>query len=157
MYKLQKYLPPIFFNAQEHYLIHQVEEIEICGPIHIRSMWKVERHLKTLKDFFIQRSHPKCSMVNEYMVYQSVVYISEYIHEVASPHINVPHIWDVDSKKKYEGDFLLGNGRMTKFKGNQTVDHINLYNSVCCILSISYFINLIKLFIHHLLRFTMNT
>ena len=31
MCEMKKYLPPTFFNAQEHYLIHQVEEIEICG------------------------------------------------------------------------------------------------------------------------------
>jgi hypothetical protein len=27
MCEIQKYLPPAFFNAQEHYLIHQVEDI----------------------------------------------------------------------------------------------------------------------------------
>ena len=49
MCEMEKYLPPSFFNAQEHYLIHQVEEIELCGPLHTRSMWMVERHLKSLK------------------------------------------------------------------------------------------------------------
>ena len=34
MCEMQRYLPPAFFNAQEHYLIHQVEEIELCGPTH---------------------------------------------------------------------------------------------------------------------------
>jgi hypothetical protein len=38
MCEIQKYLPLAFFNAQEHYLIHQVEEIEMYGPIHTRSM-----------------------------------------------------------------------------------------------------------------------
>ena len=51
MCEMQKYLPPEFFNAQEHYLIHQVEEIELCGPVHTRSMWMVERHWNSLKDF----------------------------------------------------------------------------------------------------------
>jgi hypothetical protein len=49
MREMQKYIPPTVFNAQENYLIHQVEEIEICGPVHTRSMWMVERHLKSLK------------------------------------------------------------------------------------------------------------
>ena len=35
MCEMQKYIPPTFFNAQEHYLIHQVEEIELCGPVHM--------------------------------------------------------------------------------------------------------------------------
>ena len=46
---LQKSLPPTFFKAQEHYLILQVEEIELYGPIQTRSMWMVERHLKFMK------------------------------------------------------------------------------------------------------------
>ena len=74
--EMQKYLPLVIFNVQEHYLIHQVEEIEMHGPIHTRSMWMVERHLKSLKALVRQRACPKGSMVEEYMEYQSMVYIS---------------------------------------------------------------------------------
>ena len=56
MCEMQKYLPPTFFNAQEHYLIHQLEEIELCGPVHTRSMWMVEIYLKSLNDFVRQRA-----------------------------------------------------------------------------------------------------
>ena len=85
MCEMQQYLPPPFFNAQEHYLIHQVEEIELCGLVHTRSMWMVERQLK---DLVRQRTRPNGSMVEGYMVYQSMMYISGYLSEVASPHIN---------------------------------------------------------------------
>ena len=73
MCEMQKYLPPGLFNAQEHYLIHQVEEIELCGHVHARSMWMVERHLKSLKAFVRQRERHEGSMVQVYMVYQSIV------------------------------------------------------------------------------------
>ena len=73
MCEMQKYLPLGFFNAQEHYLIHQVEEIELCGPIHTRSMWMVETNLKSLKDFVRQREHPEGSIVQGYMAHQSMV------------------------------------------------------------------------------------
>ena len=76
---MQKHLPSAFFNAQEHYLIHQVEEIELCGPIHTRSMWMVERRLKFLKALVRQRAHPKGSMMEGYMVFQAMVYIVEYL------------------------------------------------------------------------------
>jgi hypothetical protein len=49
MCEMQKYLPLTFFNAQEHYLVHQVEEIKKCGLVNTRSMWMVERHPKSLK------------------------------------------------------------------------------------------------------------
>jgi hypothetical protein len=114
MCEMKKYLPPIFFNAQEHYLIHQVEEIEKCGPVHTRSMWMVERHLKSLKDLVRQRARPEGSMVEGYMVYQTMVYMTQYIPKIAAS-INVDHIWDVNSNiNKFEGEHLLGKGRMRK-------------------------------------------
>ena len=76
MCEMQKYLPPKFFNAKEHYLVHQFEEIEKCGLVHTRSMWMVERHLKSLKDLVIKRACPRDSMVEGYMVYQKMVYIT---------------------------------------------------------------------------------
>ena len=69
MCEMQKCLPSTFFNAQEHYLIHQVEEIELCGPIQARSMWMVERYLKFMKGLVQQRAHPEGSKVEGYMVY----------------------------------------------------------------------------------------
>ena len=120
MCEMQKYLPLGFFNAQEHYLIHQVEEIELCGAAHTRSMWMVERHLKTQKDFFRQRAHPKGSIMQGYMVYQSMVYISQYLPNLAK-NIHLPRIWHVNSINKFEGEVLLGKGRTRKIKGNQMV------------------------------------
>jgi hypothetical protein len=116
MCQMQQYLPPAFFNAQEHYLIHQVEEIELCGPVHTRSMWMVERQLKSLKDFVRQRARPEGSMVEGYMVYQCMVYIS-HLPKLAE-NINVPHIWHLDSINKFEGEVLLGKGKMRTVKGN---------------------------------------
>ena len=106
MCQMQQYLPPSFFNAQEHYPIHQVEEIELCGPIHIRSMWMVERQLKSLKAFVRQRERPEGSMVEGYMVYQCMVY-SQYLPKLAE-NMNVPRIWHLDSINKFEGRSYLG-------------------------------------------------
>ena len=69
MCEMKKCLLSTFFNAQEHYLIHQVEEIELCGPIQTRSMWMVERHLKFMKGLVQQRTRLEGSMVEGYMVY----------------------------------------------------------------------------------------
>jgi hypothetical protein len=88
MCEMKKYLPLTFFNAQEHYLVHQVEEIEKCGPVHTRSMWMVERHLKSLKALVRQRACPEGSMVEGYMVYQTMVYITQYLPKIAAS-INV--------------------------------------------------------------------
>ena len=113
MCEMQKYLSPTFFNAQEHYLIHQVEDIEMCGPIHTSSMWMVERHLKSLKDLVRQRARHEGSMVEGYMVYDSMVYISQYL-----PKLAVDCIWDVNLIKVFEREQLLGKGTMKKVRGN---------------------------------------
>jgi hypothetical protein len=120
MCEMKKYIPPTFFNAQEHYLIHQVEEIEICGPIHTRSMWMVERHLKSLKVLVRQRARPEGSMVEGYMVYQYIVYIIQYLPKLVVPTMHaVDFIWNVNSIKKFEDrEHLLGKCRMKKMRGN---------------------------------------
>ena len=117
MCEIQKYLPQVFFNAQENYLIHKVEEIELCRHVNSRSMWMVERSLKSLKDFVTQRARPEGSMVQGYMVYQSMVHISQYLPNLAK-NINLPRIWHVNSINKFEGEVLLGKGRTRKVKGS---------------------------------------
>jgi hypothetical protein len=104
MCEMKNYLPPTFFNAQEHYLIHQVEEIEMCGHVHTISMWMVERHLKSLKALVRQKERPKGSMVEGYMVYESMVYISEYLPKLVVQAMHAMDcIWDVNSIRKIEG------------------------------------------------------
>jgi len=117
MCAMQKYLPPAFFNAQEHYLIHQVEEIELCGPVHTRSMWMVERHLKSLKALVRKRACPEGSMVEGYMVYQTLVYISDYLPDLGRK-INMHCNWSgFNNDKILEVEVLVGNGKMRKVKG----------------------------------------
>ena len=92
----------------------------MCGPVHTRSMWMVERNLKSLKDFVRQRAHPEGSIFKGYMIYQSMVYISEHLPNLAK-NINLPRIWNVNSINKIEGEVLLGKGRTMKVKGNYMV------------------------------------
>jgi hypothetical protein len=60
----------------------------------------VERHLKSLKALVRQRARPEGSIVEGYMVYQSMVYISQYLPKLAAPTMHaVDCIWDVNSIK----------------------------------------------------------
>jgi hypothetical protein len=149
MCEMKKYIPPTFFNAQEHYLIHQVEEIEICGPVHTRSMSMVERHLKSLKALVRQRARPEGSMVERYMVYQSMVYISQYLLKLAAPTMHaVDLIWDVNSIKKFEDqEHLLGKGRMKKMRDNILIIVKIYINNTYKVLFFVYMIILINILI----------
>jgi len=133
MCAMKKYLPPTFFNAQEHYLIHQVEKIELCGPVHTRSMWMVEKHLKSLKTLVKQRAHPEGSVVEGYMVYQTLVYISDYLTDLGRK-INMHCIWGVNNVKISEVEVLVGNGKMRKVKGIILFDfYLYCISSICII------------------------
>ena len=80
-------------------------------------MWMVKRHLKSLKDLVRKRACLEDSMVEGYMVYQLMVYISQDLPKLEI-NMHVDHIWDVNSIKFFEGEHLLGKGRMRKVKGN---------------------------------------
>jgi hypothetical protein len=82
-------------------------------------MWMVERYLKFLKDLVRQRAHLEGSMVEGYMVYQTMVYITEYIPVLYFININLDRrISDPNSINKFEGEYLMGKGRSRKVKGN---------------------------------------
>ena len=72
-----------------------------------------------IKRFGRQRARPESFMVQEYMVYQSIMYISQYLPKLAEPAMHaMDRIWDVNSIKTVEGEHLLGKGRMKKVRGN---------------------------------------
>ena len=106
-----------FFSAQEHYVIHQVEDIELCGPVHSRSMWMVERNLKFMKGLVRQWKHAEGSIMEGYMVYQNMLYVCEYLLKLALE-LNLRRISDPDSNNYFEGEYLKGKGRSRKVKGN---------------------------------------
>ena len=80
-------------------------------------MWIVERHLKFMKGLVRKRELPEDSMLEGYMVYQTMVYISEYLPNF-STNIHVDRIWDPNSINKFEGEYLRGKGRLRRVRGN---------------------------------------
>ena len=54
-----------------------------------------------MKALVRQRACPEGSMVEGYMVYQSLVYVSQYLAKLAVKILKVPQIWDVNSINKF--------------------------------------------------------
>jgi len=48
--QLEMHFPPAFFDVMTHLLVHLVDELDICGPVHARWMCPLERYLKLLKN-----------------------------------------------------------------------------------------------------------
>ena len=91
--------------------------IELCGTIQSRSMWMVERHLKFFKGLVRKREILEGYMVEGYMIYQNMLYVSEYLPNLASK-LNLRRICDSYSNNNFEGEYLQGKGRFRKVKGN---------------------------------------
>ena len=77
----------------------------------------LERHLKFLKGLVRQRAHREGFLIEGYMVYQNMIYITEYLPKLAAK-LNLGRICDLDSNKNFEGEYLIGKGRSRKVKGN---------------------------------------
>ena len=76
----------------------------------------VERNWKSLKDLFRQREHPKGSILEGYMVYQTTVYITQYSPKLTTNINHEERISDAKSNQIFEGEHLLGKGRMRKVR-----------------------------------------
>ena len=69
-----------------------------------------------MKGLVRQQAHVEGSMMEGYMVYQNMLYVSEYLPILVSK-INLRRIYDLDSNNKLEGEKLKGKGRSRKVKG----------------------------------------
>src|SRR5450759_4903892 len=79
---LEKVLPLSFFDIQIHLLVHLVEEIELCGPVHARWMHWLERYMCTLKNNVRQRAYPEGSIVEGYMASEAMFYCSHILKQL---------------------------------------------------------------------------
>ena len=72
-----------------------------------------------------KKAHDEGSTMEGYMVYQNMLYVSEYIPNLTLK-LNLSHICDPNSNNNFEGEYLKGKGRsIRKVKGNyQLVDII---------------------------------
>jgi hypothetical protein len=76
---LEKEFPPSFFDIMSHLVVHLVEEVEICGLVHTRWMYPIERYLKTLKGYVRNRARPEGCMAEGYAVVEALGYCTEYM------------------------------------------------------------------------------
>ena len=79
--------------------------------------------LEIFEGFGSKKSRPEGSVIEGYMEYQMMVYIIQYLPNLATK-TNTDCIWDLDSIKKFEGEYLVGKGRFRKVKGNKLWDVI---------------------------------
>ena len=99
--QLEMHFPPAFFDVMTHLLVHLVDELDICGPVHARWMYPMERYLKLLKNHVRTMFRPEASMANGYINDETLGYVAEYM-DVR------PKMWDADEKDDVGGEVLQG-------------------------------------------------
>ena len=92
--------PTSILTIQVHLLVHLVDKVEITGIVHARWMFFLERFMKNLKVFVIQRAQPKGSMVEGWLVQELCVFVADYLSRSQK---NDSKLWST-----IDDDWLLG-------------------------------------------------
>lgn len=66
MSTIKHVIPPTCFDVMTHLIIHLVEELDLCGPVHTRWMYPIERYMKALKGYVRNMAWLEGSMTTWY-------------------------------------------------------------------------------------------
>ncbi|KAL6579888.1 hypothetical protein OROMI_007912 [Orobanche minor] len=80
--EVEMYFPPSFFDIMVHLTVHLIYETRMCGPARMRWMYPVERYLKILKDYVMNRSRPEGCIAERYLIEEAIEFWSEFIPNV---------------------------------------------------------------------------
>lgn len=106
MSMLEMHMPPSFFDVMSHLVLHLVEELELCGPVHTRWMYSVERMNKVLKGFVNNMARPEACMAKSYVLDEAIGLVAEFMAEEYEPlHRKV---WTEDAAAGIIGEVLQG-------------------------------------------------
>ena len=97
--------PPGFFDIMPHLIVHLVDELEICGPVHARWCYSIERYLGVLTKYVRDKSKPEAGMASGYMIDESLGFCTEYFELYEH---TKSRVWDAEEELKDSGECLLG-------------------------------------------------
>jgi hypothetical protein len=104
---LEKVFPPTFMDVMSHLMIHLVEELYVCGPVHCRWMYPVERYMKTLKDYVRTYAKPEASMAEGYVMSETLGYCTEYMQRFTG---TTRRVWDEKEEQFMNDEVVQGSG-----------------------------------------------
>ncbi|KAG6395273.1 hypothetical protein SASPL_145915 [Salvia splendens] len=86
--QLEKIFPPSFFDVMVHLSVHLATEVKLCGPVHYRWMYPIERYLGTLKSYVRNRSKPEGSIAEGYLAEECLRFCSLYLADYVESKFN---------------------------------------------------------------------
>jgi hypothetical protein len=104
---IEKAFSPTFMDIMSHLMIHLVEELYICGPVHYRWMYPIERYLKTLKDYVRTYARSEASMAEGYAMSETLGYSTEYMQRFEG---TSRRVWEDKEENTMIDEIIQGNG-----------------------------------------------
>lgn len=102
---LELNFPLGFFDIITHLIVHLVNKIEICGLVHARWCYSVERYLGVLTKYVRDKSKHEVGMASGYMSDESLGFCTEYFFLYEHSRSRV---WDPEEELKDARECLLG-------------------------------------------------
>ncbi|KAL3677526.1 hypothetical protein R1sor_027474 [Riccia sorocarpa] len=81
---MEECLPPSFFKGQTHWLLHLPREVSLCGPVHTRWMYFIERYLRVLKDYIRQHARMEGCIAEGHLLSEIMFFGSEVLGRLDS-------------------------------------------------------------------------
>jgi hypothetical protein len=100
-------LPGAFFDVMTHLVLHVVEKLAICGLVHSRWMYLVERTLGTLKNYVRNQARPEALMASRYVLDETLGFVTEYMQMFTQV---CRQVWDANEEERVYGEVLEGFG-----------------------------------------------
>jgi hypothetical protein len=123
--------PRAFFDVMSHLTLHIVEELDICGPVHTRWMYPIERAMKVFKGYVRNRSRPEASMAEGYILDETIGFVTEYLQDFR--HVR-NRIWDADEDEGVYGEVVEGAAtKLTLDPVTRDVAHQYVITNVACL------------------------
>jgi hypothetical protein len=107
LYLLEKAFPPTFMDIMSHLMIHLVEELYICDPIHCRWMYPIERYMKTPKDYVRTYAKLEASIAEGYHISKTLGYSTEYMQRLQG---TSRHVWDDKEENTMNDEIVQSSG-----------------------------------------------
>jgi hypothetical protein len=116
---LELTFPPGFFDVMIHLVVHLVEELDICGPVHSRWCYSVECYMGVLARYVRDKARPEASMAQGYVADEALGFCTEYFDMY--PH-TTRRVWDFEEELCDSGEVLLGAPRRVTLSPKEIED-----------------------------------
>lgn len=128
---IEREFPPSFFDPMTHLVVHLVEELYLCGPVHSRWMYPLERYMKYLKSYVRNKARPEGCIAMGNAMEVGLGLCTEYILECESTH---QRVWDADEEPGESGELTCTSYKTKTFSLQERMwAHSCVLNNSSCL------------------------